>query len=269
LSANAFTPKFSVSYDISDEVTAYGTAGKGFRLGGINSPVPAMQCAGDLAAFGLTQAPGAYQSDHVWNFEVGSKGRYFDNTTSLNAAIYDIEWDKIQLDVPLQTCGFDFYANLGHARSYGTEFEVVQKIGRNLTVGASGQYNHDRFTQDVTGLGISKGDIVPGSPEWSFNLNADYEHALTGGMNGFVRANWQYIGSSHGTFVQTSPDYLRPSYNLLGASIGVTSGAWEVSLYTKNLLNEQKIIQSPADNYVAEGYTPVPRIIGVSGNVRF
>ena len=38
---------------------------------------------------------------------------------------------------------------------------------------------------------------------------------------------------------------------------------------TPMVLDERKIIQSPADNFVAEGYTPVPRIIGVTGNVRF
>ena len=269
LTANAFTPKFSVSYDITESVTAYGTAGKGFRLGGINSPVPAVQCAGDLSAFGLTQAPNTYQSDTVWNYELGTKGLYFDNTTSINASLYDIEWNHIQLDVPLQTCGFDFYDNLGHARSYGSELEVLQKIARGLTAGVSGQYNHDRFTQDVTGLGIVQGDIVPGSPQWSVNLNANYERPMTAAVSGFVRANWQYIGSSHGTFVQSSPDYQRPSYTLLGASLGITTGAWEFSLYAKNILDDRKVIQSPADNYVAEGYTPVPRIIGVTGNVRF
>jgi iron complex outermembrane receptor protein len=269
LTAHASTPKFSVTYDLNESATVYGTAGKGFRLGGINSPVPAVQCAADLAAFGLTQAPNTYQSDQVWNFEVGSKGRYFDNTTSINAALYAIEWNHIQLDVPLQTCGFDFYANLGHARSYGSEIEIQQRLGRGLTAGIAGQYNHDRFTQDVAGLGIVQGDIVPGSPQWSLNLNADYERNLTAGVSGYVRANWQYIGASHGTFVQSSPDYLRPSYTLLGASLGISAGAWEFSLYAKNLLDERKIIQSPADNFVAEGYTPVPRIIGVTGNVRF
>lgn len=269
LTAHAFTPKFSISYDLTDTVTAYGTAGKGFRLGGINSPVPAVQCGGDLAAFGLTQAPNTYQSDNVWNYELGTKGLYFGNTTSINASLYDIEWDHIQLDVPLQTCGFDFYDNLGHARSYGSEIEVVQKLAQGFSARVSGQYNHDHFTEEVVGLGIAPGDVVPGSPEWSADMDLNYEHPMTDAVSGFARANWQFIGRSHGTFVQSSPDYQRPSYTLLGASLGITAGAWEFSVYAKNILDDRKIIQSPADNYVAEGYTPVPRVIGVTGNVRF
>jgi hypothetical protein len=46
------------------------------------------------------------------------------------------------------------------------EIEVVQRIAQGLTAGFWGQYNHDRFTEDVAGLGIVHGDIVPGSPEW-------------------------------------------------------------------------------------------------------
>jgi len=269
LKAHALTPKVAASFDITPTVTAYATAAEGFRLGGVDAPVPAVQCAVDLSAFGLSQAPSNYQSDKVWNFEVGAKGLYFDKVTSINAALYDIEWDKIQLDVPLKTCGFDFIDNLGHARSYGSELEIQQKIGSELTLGVSGQYNHDTFTQDVAALGISRGDLVPGSPSWSSTVNADYERALAGTLKGFVRADWKYIGSSHGTFVQSNQDYLRPSYSLLGASIGVAGESWQVSLFAKNLLDEKKIIQSPADNFVAEGYTPVPRIIGIAGDLRF
>jgi outer membrane receptor protein involved in Fe transport len=267
--ANAFTPKFSVSYDINQSVTAYATAGKGFRLGGVDAPVPAVQCAVDLQAFGLTQAPDTYQSDKVWNYEIGSKGLYFDRTTSINAAVYDIEWDQIQLDVPLKTCGFDFYSNLGHARSYGTELEIAQRIGRSLTVGLTGQYNHDTFTEDLPGLGITKGDMVPGSPRWSYGVNADFEHRLTGTLRGFFRGNWQYVGTSHGTFVVDNPDYVRASYGLLGLSMGVSTETWELAVYAKNLLDENRIIQSPSDNFVSQGYTPVPRMIGITGNVRF
>jgi hypothetical protein len=37
----------------------------------------------------------------------------------------------------------------------------------------------------------------------------------------------------------------------------------------QDILDDRKVIQNPADNYVAEGCTLVPRVIGVTGNVRF
>jgi outer membrane receptor protein involved in Fe transport len=267
--AYALTPKFALTYDISDSVTAYANASKGYRLGGINAPVPAVACAVDLKAFGLQNAPDNYQPDKLWNYEVGAKGRFFDNQLSINAAAYDIEWDKIQLDVPLKTCGFDFFANVGHAESYGFETEILQRIGPELTLGFSGEYNNDTFTQSVANLGIKSGDDVPGAPKWSITLSADYEKQLSESLSAFVRANWQFIGSSHGTFIRDNQDYQRPTYNLLGASVGATVDNWEFSIFVKNLLDEKKVIQRPADNFVAEGYTPVPQIFGIAADVKF
>lgn len=263
------TPKVSVTYDVNPNLTTYATVGEGFRLGGINGPVPVVQCGPDLAAFGLDSAPVGYAPDKLWNYEVGAKGRFFDNQVSINGAAYDIEWSRIQVDVPLKTCGFDFTDNFGQARSYGLESEVQWRVSQALTLGTSGQYNHDTFTQAVPGLGVNPGDPVPGSPKWSLNLTADYEMPITESIAGFIRGNWQFTGNSHGTFVRTNQDYDRPTYNLAGASIGANFDTWDLSLFVKNLFDTNKIIQSPEDNFVPEGYTPTPRIIGVEANAHF
>jgi iron complex outermembrane receptor protein len=92
---------------------------------------------------------------------------------------------------------------------------------------------------------------------------------LSESLSAFIRANWQFIGSSHGTFIRDNQDYQRPTYNLLGASVGATVDNWEFSIFVKNLLDEKKVIQRPADNYVAEGYTPVPQIFGIAADVKF
>jgi outer membrane receptor protein involved in Fe transport len=267
--AYALTPKFAATYDVSDSTTTYVNVSKGYRLGGINAPVPAEQCAVDLHAFGLDQAPDNYQPDKLWNYEVGAKSRFFDNQLSVNVSAYDIEWDKIQLDVPLKTCGFDYFANVGHARSVGFETEILERLTPDLTLGFTGVYDDATFTQAEANLGIRNGDIVPGSPKWSVTLSADYEKQLTDLYGFFARANWQFIGTSHGTFVRDNQDYQRPNYNLFGASIGLTYDNWEFSIFTKNLFDEKKVIQKPADNFVAEGYTPVPQIFGLSAEVKF
>jgi len=267
--AYALTPKFAATYDVSDSLTTYVNVSKGYRLGGVNAPVPAVQCAVDLHAFGLDQAPDNYQPDKLWNYEVGAKSRFFDNQLSVNVSAFDIEWDKIQLDVPLKTCGFDYFANVGHARSVGFETEVLDRVTPDLTLGFTGSYDDATFTEPVANLGIRNGDIVPGSPKWSITLSADYEKQLTELYGFFARANWQFIGTSHGTFIRDNQDYQRPTYNLFGASVGVTYDNWEFSIFTKNLFDEKKVIQKPADNFVAEGYTPVPQIFGLSAEVKF
>jgi hypothetical protein len=42
---------------------------------------------------------------------------------------------------------------------------------------------------------------------------------------------------------QSSPDYQRASYTLLGASLELTAGAWEFSVYAKNIPDDRKFIR--------------------------
>ena len=44
VSSNGFTPRFMVSYDVTDRVTVNAQASRGFRLGGVNDPLNAPLC---------------------------------------------------------------------------------------------------------------------------------------------------------------------------------------------------------------------------------
>ena len=266
---HALTPKFSATYDIDSNLTVYANVGKGYRLGGNNSSVPAAYCAKDLAQFNLTSAPKTYGPDNLWNYEVGSKGSFFDGRLSLNSALYDIEWSQMQIDVPLNTCGFDFIGNVGSARSYGLELEAAARLTDAVSAGISGNYTHATFTTDVPGLGIKRGDPVPGAPRWSLNLWAEYRRKLFDQTDGFAHIAWQLTGESHGTFIAGNVDYKRPAYNILNARLGTSIENWEIAVYGQNLLNAYKIIQRPADNSVPEGYALKPRVIGVSASVQY
>jgi hypothetical protein len=88
-------------------------------------------------------------------------------------------------------------------------------------------------------------------------------------MVGFVRADYDWTGRSHGSFSPTDPDYSRPVYAVLNASIGLTKGAYEVSLYAKNLLDESKAIQHPSILFLPEAYTLRPLTVGVLAKAQF
>ena len=125
---SATTPKFSLDYAINDSSNVYATAAKGFRLGGPTGPdpanVPGGTCDGDYETLGISVPPTKYQSDSLWSYELGSKGRYAGNRVSVNAAVYAIDWTNIQQTVNLPTCGFGFTTNVGDAKIYGSELEL-------------------------------------------------------------------------------------------------------------------------------------------------
>ena len=106
---SATTPKFSLDYAVTSTSNLYATVAKGFRLGGPTGPDPTYEpngpppatpgtCDSDYRTYGLTGAPKEYQSDWLWSYELGSKGRYFDNKLSINAAVYAIDWSQHSAD---------------------------------------------------------------------------------------------------------------------------------------------------------------------------
>ncbi|MES2072181.1 MAG: TonB-dependent receptor [Pseudomonadota bacterium] len=261
---NALTPKFSLSWQVDPNNTLYATAAQGFRLGGQNRYVPYDVCKADFNKLGMTSSPTSFDPDKLWSYEVGSKSRLMGNRLSLNLAAFYIDWDKLQQDVTLPGCGFDFETNVGKAKSYGLEVEIKGKPSANILLGFSGGYTNATLASDVPSLGAKSGDSIQGVPKYNASLTGQYNFNITGDTYGFARAGVHWVGSSHGSLIRTDPDYVRPSYNTVDASVGAAFGSWEVSLFAKNLLNNDKIIQKPNVQSVSEGYRLRPLTVGLS-----
>jgi iron complex outermembrane receptor protein len=265
-SASATTPKFSAIVDLSDTSTAYATIAKGYRLGGGTGPLPESLCAGDLKAIGISSAPSTYRSDSLWSYELGTKLLLNDRTLSIDVSTYLIEWKNIQQTVALPDCGFSFTDNFGDAQNYGAELQLTYKPGfvRNLTLGLNAGGGRSIITRSIDPSAAAVGQSTLFTPKWTATATADYKLNLTDGLTGLVRTDYDFTGMSHGTFNTTDPGYTNPSYGVLNGSIGIDTGSFQVSLYGKNLANNQTIIQRPNVASIVEGYTVRPLTIGLN-----
>ncbi|MEO7026721.1 MAG: TonB-dependent receptor, partial [Caulobacteraceae bacterium] len=98
-SEQPFTPKVSVSYQVTPDDLVYATAAKGYRIGGATPPLPP-NCG--------TGFPTSYNSDSVWSYEVGSKDRFFDRKLQVSGSAYYITWSNIQQAFYVPVCGIQF-----------------------------------------------------------------------------------------------------------------------------------------------------------------
>ncbi len=265
----AATPKFAATWDITQTQTVYANASKGFRLGAPNQPIPQFECSADFQTLGVTGAPEKYNADSLWSYELGDKARFWGNRVSIDTAIYYITWKNVQQHIYLPICGFDYTTNAGNAESYGTEVSIRARVTPSLVLTASADYTHSTLTKVDPGLGASVGDKLLGTPDWTAAFGADYSMPISDGMDGFIRADWEWTGPSHGAFDNTDPDYGRPVYNVLNASVGADFGSLVVSLFVKNLLDQNKTIQRPSLLSVNEGYTVRPLTVGLSVSKEF
>ncbi len=265
----AFTPKFSLSYDVNDEATVYTTIAKGFRLGGPTGPVSSSVCGENLAQYDISSRPTKYGPDKLWSYEVGAKAHLLDNRLTVNGDFYYIQWDNIQQQINLPECGASITQNFGSAESYGSELEIRARVTPNLTLTSTGGITQATITDSPNPSTAAVGADILNVPKYTFTFGADYDYPLTDTIDGFIRADYDLVGQSHGAFSQTDPAYQQPAYGVVNGSIGFTSGQYELSLYAKNLGNNDKVIQHPAINFVSEGYTLRPLTIGLHGSMKF
>jgi iron complex outermembrane receptor protein len=279
---SATTPKFSLEYALNESSNLYATIAKGFRLGGPTGPVPAFQpngpppatpgtCDTDYSTFGLAGAPNQYQSDSLWSYELGSKGRYFNNRLSINAAVYAINWTNIQQTINLPTCGFYFTTNVGDAKVYGSEFELRALVIPHLTLGLNAGSTHAYITSvSAEGAGIvSPGEWILNVPLYTVTPSVDFDAPMGDRGTVFARVDVPYTGRSRGYFDSSGlPHVFQPGYGIVNMSVGFTWDKLSVGLYAKNLLNWKNVIQYPSVNSVQQGYTVRPATVGITATMQ-
>jgi iron complex outermembrane recepter protein len=272
-SATSFTPKFTLSHDVSPDETVYASAGEGFRLGGPTGPIvfgPGTVCAQDFSAINQTTQPTQYGSDSLWTYELGSKGSYFDHRLSINAAGFYTSWSNIQQQIYLPICGYYFTENVGDARIYGGEVEANFRVTDALLLDASASADSATITKSINPLNVPVGSNLIDVPVSSFTVGAIYDRRLGPQWDFRARVDYAYTGHSYGSYEKINPvgqpnlNFYNSSYGVLNASVSLTRGRYVFSLYAKNILNDQTLIQTPEVNTVYQGYTVHPRVIGLT-----
>ena len=261
------TPRFSIAYRPSRDLTVYAQAARGFRVGGPN----------------LTFVPGAtfppsYTSDSLWNYEIGVKSRLFGGKAEFRAAGYYIDWSDIQ--VALVSGNLGYTGNAGSARVYGFEFEGNVRLADYITLGGSFSANHGKLTRDVptitrvTGvLGAKSGDRLPASPEIQLAGFAELEYKL-GGHDAYFRVTDQYIGAQYTDFASKGLRF--GDFQQLDLRAGVRLPRYEFVLFLNNATNSdgkrsagEGLLLGPNTGIPNVAYRQRPRTYGVTVRANF
>jgi outer membrane receptor protein involved in Fe transport len=236
---SGFTPNLSALFRPTDAYTLYVTASKGFRTGGPNyAPVPQDLCEESLRALGLARVPESYDSDHVWNYEIGARLRSRDERIALSASAFRINWSDVQI-LGFLSCGTGFVDNAGTGRTNGVVLEVCWGVGEHLSFDGYGSCVDARLEGDVPILGVEAGDRLPGVPHWTVNASVTYERNITSNVVGYIRTDLQYVDAREGMFVPEGAPRLRaPAYALGNLRLGCEGARWSAALYLRNAWDE-------------------------------
>jgi iron complex outermembrane recepter protein len=269
---SGFNPKVTVDWVVNDEVNAYATASKGFRVGGINGNLPAGLCGEELDEKGINPSETeSYDSDELWSYELGFKSTLADNRVTLNAAIFYIDWTDVQQQNRL-ACGFQFVANAGEAESKGAELELSAAITSGLTGTLGVGYTDASITDTGDVPGVEKGDNILGVPDWTANGSLEYIFPISGSWEGLARADANYYGES--TTAPSGEVRVRDDWAVLNLRVGMINEAWEVILFADNVTDERANLSDNRSIAAAVPGRPRiitnrPRTMGLEARLRF
>ncbi len=82
LKEHGVNPKFSATWHFSDDISLYASAAKGYRFGGIQ----------DVPSTPTNNVPPTFKSDTLWNYELGLRTAWFDNTPQADLTVFDSQY---------------------------------------------------------------------------------------------------------------------------------------------------------------------------------
>jgi iron complex outermembrane receptor protein len=177
------SPQVAVAYRADDRVTVYAAATNGFKAGGFNPASP----------------PGseAYGEEHTWNVEGGVKTLLAGGRVALNASVFTIDWNDLQLNQPNPFVPGQFYiTNIGGASSRGVEFEAQARVHPSVDVFGALGYTRARFDDDSTSSGVPVGgNDIPYTPTATATVGTQVHRRLSNGIEIFGRAEMVSYGS--------------------------------------------------------------------------
>ncbi|HYC05615.1 MAG TPA: TonB-dependent receptor [Azospirillaceae bacterium] len=234
-----WTPRFVADFQATEDILLYASAAKGFK-GGTTS---GRDTSGPRNFNRIIGDP-----ETNWSYEAGVKADWADNRLRTNVAVFQNEYEGLQVGVTSPAGGFD-RINAGDARIRGLEVEATAVPVEGLELFGSlglldGKYKS--FTAPLaTCAGFTSNqqflDLdLKQTPDWSYRVGFTYAADL--GTGGVVTVGGDYAAKDkHYNNLCNSEAIAVRDYEFVNAQVSWESagGNWLVTGAVKNLTNEK------------------------------
>lgn len=173
-----FTPRVSVSYDLSSELTGYASYSQGFKSGGFDMRADAILTP--------TSRDG-YDPETVDSYEAGLKGYFFDRRLSLNTAVFYAQYQdqQVTLQTPVGASIASQVLNVGESHMSGVEVEGVAfltpDLSANFALGyIKAEFDEYRALNPLTGRveDFANSRVFQNTPEWTGAFSLTYQRDM-------------------------------------------------------------------------------------------
>ncbi|TXS89824.1 TonB-dependent receptor [Parahaliea maris] len=243
-----------LNYRWAEDVMSYAKVGTGFAAGGIMNGIP-------------------YDPEEMTNYEIGLKSQFLDNRLRLNAAAFFMDYEDLQ--VQTFNDGKQRFENAGQVEVSGLELELDTVIVDGLTASASLGWFDFKYKEYLrNGVDISDDVRHIRAPDLNGRISLQYDlpETLFGGTP-FMRLDSRYSSEAENLSIASGyPEIdrlsMRDAYWLVDlraglASVPAGSGKIDVSLWARNLLDEDDVNVYGNEVLNITGIYSRPRTYGV------
>ncbi len=273
----------NLSWDVAENVLAYGTYARAFKSGGVNLSGLPNDASGKPALGAATVRP-----EKVDHFEIGLKTQFLERRVTLNLAAFQTDIGDYQATVVNAQVGVlrGYLANAEKVRVRGGEFDLTAMISDGLTLTANGSLidgTYVRFADAPAPLELTGGPQfvdasglrLPGISKWNGAIGVDFHPALeVFGHAGQVISGIDAYGRSGFSSNPTPSAYLNvDGYVLVNARLGfrrdggLAAFAWVRNAFDRDYFDF--LTAAPGGSGLVVGQPGDPRTWGVTVSKRF
>lgn len=212
------SPRITATYHFTDDLSLYTQASRGFRFGGLQS-VPSSPTNG---------VPPVYKSDTLWNYELGLRTNWFDNTLTFDFTAFYVDYQNPQIQQTTTGVPLNYTDNVAAAVSQGFEASLrwitpLPGLMLALNGGLTDAHTTEPFTA-ADGTLVEAGAQMPGAADSQYSAALLF-YAPLGVVNVAANLGYAYIGKGYGDIVHSERIN---DFGTLNGGFTLSSDAWSV-----------------------------------------
>lgn len=260
-------PKLALGYEISEAISLYLSASKGYKSGGYNEQTfykvlqTSLMEALMRNAFKGMPGPGgpggpggppssgtpeltledkmSYDPELSWTYELGGRGELLDRKISTSFAVFYMNVDNIQITriVDQQGTVGRSVTNAGQSESKGIELGVRYNPKPSFTLYGEYGFADAHLTNYAEEDMDYSGNYIPFAPRHTLNLGVSYIYKLKKGsfLDG-IGGSIQYAGAGKMYWTEANDTY-QPFYGLTNGNVTIEKGPFGLEFWGKNIFN--------------------------------
>lgn len=257
-------PKVSLKYECTPEIMTYFTVAKGYKAGGYNiqmfsevmqdslrnsrpsmgggSGRPGASATKTDATDGNIRNALAYKPEQTWNYELGTRGTFWNGLLNAELALFLMDIKDVQLTQFVNGGSGRILTNAGKGRSYGVEVSLGLRPVAGFSIDVNYGFTHATFRDydggtDKAGNEVDyKGKFIPYVPQHTFSVGAAYSLNLPDKWVNQMTFAAQYTGAGR-IYWNEANDVQQPFYGLLNAKVSFRHDFVRLELWSRNILD--------------------------------